>query len=40
MNLKTMHKKKDGTSIFVSENIQYLKDKNTFKCTVKEDSLL
>ena len=39
INLKTIHKKKNGSSIFVSENIQYLKDKNMFKCNVKEDSL-
>lgn len=39
INLKTIHKKKNGTSIFVSENIQYIKDKNLFKCNVKEDSL-
>ncbi|UCF13463.1 MAG: PAS domain S-box protein [Thermoplasmatales archaeon] len=37
INLKTIHKKKNGSSIFVSENIQYLKDKNMFKCIVKED---
>jgi len=40
VNLKTMHRKKDGTSIFVSENIQYLKDKDMFRCIVKEDILL
>jgi len=39
INLKTIHKKKNGTSIFVSENIQYIKDKNLFKCNVKKDSL-
>lgn len=37
INLKTIHKKKNGSSIFVSENILYLKDKNMFKCIVKED---
>ena len=40
VNLKTMHRKKDGTSIFVSENIQYLKDNDMFRCIVKEDILL
>ena len=39
INFKTIHKKKSGSSIFVSENIRYLKDKNLFKCNVKEDSL-
>lgn len=39
INLKTIHKKKNGSSIFVSENIQYLKDRNMFKCVVKEDSI-
>ena len=37
INLKTIHKKKNGSSIFVSESILYLKDKNMFKCIVKED---
>ena len=37
INFKTIHKKKDGSSVFVSENIQYLKDKNMFRCIVKED---
>ena len=39
INIKTIHKKKNGTSIFVSENIQYIKDKNLFKCNIKEDFL-
>jgi PAS domain S-box-containing protein len=39
INLKTIHKKKNGTSIFVSENIQYIKDKNLFRCNIKEDFL-
>jgi PAS domain S-box-containing protein len=34
---KTIHKKKDGSSIFVSEHIRYLKDRNMFICMVKED---
>ncbi len=35
--LKTIHKKKNGSSLFVNEDIQYLKDKNLFRCVVKED---
>ena len=34
INVKTIHKRKDGSSIFVSENIQYLNDENKFKCIV------
>jgi PAS domain S-box-containing protein len=37
MDLKTIHKKKDGSSLFVTENIQYLKDENKFRCIVKKD---
>jgi PAS domain S-box-containing protein len=40
ITLKTIHRKKNGSSIFVSENIEYLKDKNLFKCNIKEDALL
>jgi PAS domain S-box-containing protein len=36
-SFKTIHKRKDGSSILVHENLQYLKDKNTFKCIVRED---
>jgi len=36
-SFKTIHKRKDGSSILVYENLQYLKDKNTFKCIVRED---
>jgi PAS domain S-box-containing protein len=39
MQVKTIHKKKDGSSIFVSEHIKYLKDRNMFICMVKEDEL-
>jgi len=35
--LKTIHKKKNGSSLLVNEDIQYLKDKNLFRCVVKED---
>ncbi|MDH7507198.1 MAG: PAS domain S-box protein [Candidatus Thermoplasmatota archaeon] len=37
---KTIYKKKDGSTILVFENLQYLKDQNAFKCIVKEDDLL
>lgn len=36
-SFKTIHKRKDGTAILVYENLQYLKDKNTFKCIIRED---
>jgi len=39
MRLKTIHKKKDGASVFVSEHIQYLKDRNMFILMVKEDDI-
>lgn len=37
INFKTIHKRKDGSAILVYENVQYLKDENTFKCIVRED---
>jgi PAS domain S-box-containing protein len=37
INVKTIHKRKDGSSVFVKEKIQYLKDKNIFKCIIKEE---
>ena len=39
MQVKTIHKKKDGSSVFVSEQIRYLKDRNMFICMVKEDTM-
>jgi PAS domain S-box-containing protein len=36
-SFKTIHKRKDGFAILVHENLQYLKDKNKFKCIVRED---
>ena len=36
-SFKTIHKRKDGSAILVHENLQYLKDKNTYKCIVRED---
>lgn len=38
-DLKTIHRKKDGSSLFVSEHIRFLKDRNLFICLVKEDTL-
>jgi PAS domain S-box-containing protein len=34
---KTIHKKKNGSSLLVNEEIQYIKDKNLFKCVIRED---
>jgi len=39
IQLKNIHKKKDGSSIFVSEHIRYLKDRNLFICMVKQDRM-
>jgi PAS domain S-box-containing protein len=39
IQVKTIHKKKDGSSVFVSEQIRYLKDRNIFICMVKEDTM-
>jgi PAS domain S-box-containing protein len=39
MQLKNIHRKKDGSSVFVSEQIKYLKDRNMFICMVKEDTM-
>jgi PAS domain S-box-containing protein len=36
-SFKTIHKRKDGSAFLVHENLQYLQDKNTFKCIVRED---
>jgi len=38
-NIKSIHKKKDGSSVFVSEHITYLKDRNVFICMVKQDTI-
>lgn len=37
--IKSIHKKKDGSSLFVSEHITYLKDRNVFICMVKQDTM-
>ncbi|MEM4257552.1 MAG: PAS domain S-box protein [Candidatus Thermoplasmatota archaeon] len=39
-HVKTIHKRKDGSLILVSETIEYLKDKGLFRCIVKEDFLI
>jgi len=36
-SFKTMHKRKDGSTFLVYENFHYIKDKNAFKCIVRED---
>jgi PAS domain S-box-containing protein len=36
-SFKSIHKCKDGSKFLVYENFQYLKDKNAFRCIVKED---
>ena len=36
-SFKTIHKRKDGSAILVHENLQYNKDKNKYKCIVRED---
>jgi len=38
VRLKTIHKRKNGSSVLVTENIEYLKDKHMFRCIVKKDS--
>ena len=40
LSFKSIHKRKDGSSMLVYENVQYLKDKNMFKCIAREDSSL
>jgi PAS domain S-box-containing protein len=37
ITLKTIHKRKDGSSLLVQEHIDYLKDKNLFQCMVKKE---
>ena len=37
VNFKTIHKRKDGSIVFVNEIFQYIKTKNNFKCIVRED---
>jgi len=37
ISFKSIHKRKNGTSVLVYENMQYLKNKNMFKCIARED---
>ncbi len=37
ISFKTIHKRKDGSAVLVHENMFYLKDKNTFKCIVRQE---
>ena len=37
VRLKSIHKRKNGSSVLVIENIKYLKDKNVFQCIVHEE---
>lgn len=39
IQIKNIHKKKDGSSVFVSEHTRYLKDRNIFICMVKKDRM-
>ncbi|DAC72522.1 MAG TPA: hypothetical protein DSN98_04855 [Thermoplasmata archaeon] len=39
MHIKNIHKKKDGSSVFVSEHIRYMKERNMFICMVKQDAM-
>ena len=36
-SFKTIHRRKDGSTVPVYEVFEYIKDKNAFKCIVKED---
>jgi PAS domain S-box-containing protein len=37
VSFKTIHKRKDGSIVFVNEIFRYINNKNTFKCIVRED---
>jgi len=37
INFKTIHKRKDGSAVLVSEYIECLKDENMFKCIVRPE---
>ncbi|RLF27204.1 MAG: hypothetical protein DRN05_05995 [Thermoplasmata archaeon] len=39
ISFKTIHKRKDGSAMLVSETMQYLKDTNRFRCIVREDTI-
>jgi len=36
-SFKSIHKRKDGSAVLVYENMQYVKNKKSFKCIVRED---
>lgn len=38
ISFKTIHKRKDGTSVLVEQNIQYLNEENKFRCVVRQDN--
>ena len=37
VHMKTIHKRKDGTSLLVNEQIDYLQDKKLYQCFIKEE---
>ncbi|MDH7517590.1 MAG: ATP-binding protein [Candidatus Thermoplasmatota archaeon] len=37
IDFKTIHKTKDGSAVLVHETMQYIKDKNVFRCIVREE---
>ena len=37
ITFKTIHRRKDGSSVLVNENVQFLKDKKLYKCIARED---
>ena len=37
IQVKTIHKRKNGSSVLVQEQIEYLKDSNRFCCRVKQE---
>ena len=37
IEINTIHRKKDGTSLLVQEHVQYLKERNRFLCLVKAE---
>jgi len=36
-SFKTIHKRKNGSILLVHENLQYIEDKNVFKCIAREE---
>jgi len=37
ISFKTIHKRKDGSTVFVYEKLKYIKDENKFKCIIREE---